>query len=418
MMRNSACIKAAAALICLLGLVLLSSCKVRENEDPLLPTDFGTSPSHTTISKLDQELGIQETSKSKEKSAPASKADQTPKALKPGDKTQKAKVKTPPPAPEAKPTKEKPAATGLNLEKLAAAGSSLLVTTSAGKGLTATACPLLGSLLLCSSETSTVTGSDKTQKPASLGLLPDSGIHLYRIPTKQEKGVKAKLRKQALALGEELALVTMAGKRKLAVSARVAALPILPAAKDKFKGPDRFFLLDRPFHGKMAGALVLDSEGSIAGVVTGREVSGMLAALSVQELALIMSPGESYKKRYEWPEVKKTDKDLPAIASRKLQLGMQVQTLTPELSLSMGLGKEQTGVLVTRIYPEKPAAKAGLQAGDLIVSLGGSSVRSLQDLPAIMSKVTMPQAMPIAILRETQPLVMQITPQPRPVEGK
>ncbi|MWV11650.1 PDZ domain-containing protein [Pseudomonas sp. R-28-1W-6] len=53
-------------------------------------------------------------------------------------------------------------------------------------------------------------------------------------------------------------------------------------------------------------------------------------------------------------------------------LGIEVQPLTPELAESFGLGGH-SGILVAGIYRDGPAQKAGLQPGDLILTIDGEA---------------------------------------------
>jgi Do/DeqQ family serine protease len=54
-------------------------------------------------------------------------------------------------------------------------------------------------------------------------------------------------------------------------------------------------------------------------------------------------------------------------------LGAKLQAVTPDIADSLGL-KRPAGALVANVLPGSPAAKAGLKAGDLIVSIDGQEV--------------------------------------------
>ena len=66
------------------------------------------------------------------------------------------------------------------------------------------------------------------------------------------------------------------------------------------------------------------------------------------------------------------------------RLGVQIQALTPELAKSFKLN-DTKGVLVASVEPGGPAAKAGLQAGDVILSFDGKPVESANELPRIVA---------------------------------
>ncbi len=60
-------------------------------------------------------------------------------------------------------------------------------------------------------------------------------------------------------------------------------------------------------------------------------------------------------------------------------LGVSIQPIDPEMAQELGLGK-RSGVLITNVYPKTPAEKAGLKAGDVIISVNNSSIRSPEEL--------------------------------------
>ena len=61
------------------------------------------------------------------------------------------------------------------------------------------------------------------------------------------------------------------------------------------------------------------------------------------------------------------------------KIGVVIQDLTPDLAEALGLDIER-GALVSRVESRSPAQTAGLQAGDVIVAVGGSKVESSRDL--------------------------------------
>ncbi len=66
--------------------------------------------------------------------------------------------------------------------------------------------------------------------------------------------------------------------------------------------------------------------------------------------------------------------------------GMQVQKLTPELAKRYA-HKDQTGVIVTHIEPESPAAEQGIQMGYLIKEIDYNPIENMKDYEAVVQKL-------------------------------
>ncbi|PPE71287.1 DegQ family serine endoprotease [Caldimonas thermodepolymerans] len=75
------------------------------------------------------------------------------------------------------------------------------------------------------------------------------------------------------------------------------------------------------------------------------------------------------------------------------RIGVQIDQVTKEVAESIGLGKP-VGALVRSVEDDGPAAKAGLEAGDIITRFDGKTIERASDLPRIVgntkpgSKVT------------------------------
>ncbi len=65
------------------------------------------------------------------------------------------------------------------------------------------------------------------------------------------------------------------------------------------------------------------------------------------------------------------------------RIGVMIQEVTRELADSFGLDKSR-GALVASVEKNSPAAKAGLEAGDVILEFGGKAVGQSSDLPRIV----------------------------------
>ncbi|WP_256577839.1 MULTISPECIES: DegQ family serine endoprotease [unclassified Pseudomonas] len=64
-------------------------------------------------------------------------------------------------------------------------------------------------------------------------------------------------------------------------------------------------------------------------------------------------------------------------------LGVVIQEVNRDLAESFGLDKP-AGALVAQVMPDGPAAKAGLQVGDVILSLNGQPINMSADLPHLV----------------------------------
>ena len=58
-------------------------------------------------------------------------------------------------------------------------------------------------------------------------------------------------------------------------------------------------------------------------------------------------------------------------------LGLTVQTLTPDLAETLGLDRNLKGVVVSEVEPDGPAGDAGLRRGDVILEVNRQAVKDV-----------------------------------------
>ncbi|HKV97486.1 MAG TPA: DegQ family serine endoprotease [Gammaproteobacteria bacterium] len=87
-------------------------------------------------------------------------------------------------------------------------------------------------------------------------------------------------------------------------------------------------------------------------------------------------------------------------------LGVQVQTLTPELAQALKLAQNQ-GAVVMQVVPGSQAQKAGIKPNDVIVSVNGNPVSSAQDVSNVIGLLRVGTPVTLGILRNGQQITIQ-----------
>lgn len=99
------------------------------------------------------------------------------------------------------------------------------------------------------------------------------------------------------------------------------------------------------------------------------------------------------------------------------RIGVQVQSMTPELRAYFGVDHE-LGVLVSRVDPDSPAARAEIQAGDVILSANGEPVRDPGDLIGEVLATEEGEKVKIGLSRRGEEREVEVEPRPRQVHGR
>ncbi len=80
-------------------------------------------------------------------------------------------------------------------------------------------------------------------------------------------------------------------------------------------------------------------------------------------------------------------------------LGVRIQGVDEDIAAGLGLDSPR-GALVTHVFGDSPAGKAGVKVGDLITSFNGHEIRHFQELPVRVSTVPPGTKVGIVVLRD------------------
>jgi serine protease Do len=92
--------------------------------------------------------------------------------------------------------------------------------------------------------------------------------------------------------------------------------------------------------------------------------------------------------------------------TRRGWLGVRIQSVTEDIAESVGI-KENVGALVAGVTPDGPAAKAGIEPGDVVTRFDGKEVSSMRGLPRIVSQTPIGKKVDVELLRKGQKLTLQ-----------
>lgn len=145
----------------------------------------------------------------------------------------------------------------------------------------------------------------------------------------------------------------------------------------------------------------------------------LVAAAGLGLLAVAVTPSALAQSSRRLPEAgpethdqRDTDRRLTTLHGRRgpeAEIGVSVRDLRPaELKAAHG-----EGVAIEEVEGDGPAARAGLQASDLVVSFDGERVRSARQFARLVAETAPGRPVKAAIVRSGQRKELEITPKER-----
>lgn len=169
--------------------------------------------------------------------------------------------------------------------------------------------------------------------------------------------------------------------------------------RDIHSGPyDDYLQIDAAINSGNSGGPLFDTNGNVIGVNTaifspnGGNVGIGFAIPSAQAQSVITAL-----------------KDVGHV--ERGYLGVQIQKVTQELAESLKLPADQ-GALVAAVTPDSPAARAGIEVGDVIVGFGGQAVDEMRELPRLVANTSPGDKTTIKVLRDGSEKQLKVTVAP------
>jgi serine protease Do len=176
----------------------------------------------------------------------------------------------------------------------------------------------------------------------------------------------------------------------------VTAGIISAEGRDIGSGPyDDYIQIDAPINKGNSGGPTFDTKGNVIGVNT----------------AIYSPSGGSVGIGFDIPAstVKMVVSQLKDKGSvTRAWLGVQVQPVTADIAESLGM-KNAAGALVAEAQPDTPAAKAGVQAGDVITAVNGTAVKDSRSLAREISGMAPGTSAKLDILRKGDQKTINVT---------
>jgi serine protease Do len=93
---------------------------------------------------------------------------------------------------------------------------------------------------------------------------------------------------------------------------------------------------------------------------------------------------------------------------RRGWLGVKIQSVSEEVAGALGI-PENSGALVAAVTTDGPAAKGGIEAGDVITKFDNENVAGMRSLPRLVARAPIDKQVAVDVLRKGEHKTLQVT---------
>ena len=158
-------------------------------------------------------------------------------------------------------------------------------------------------------------------------------------------------------------------------------------------GPfDSFLQTDASINPGNSGGPLIDMQGKVIGISTAIIASGQGIGFAI--------PSDMARDIIEQLKQHKTVK--------RGWLGVQIQVVDDATAAAMGLG-EARGALVSEVFANEPAEKAGIKPGDIIIKIDEQDIVDNSDLLHKVAKLSPEKTVPVTVWRDGKEKELKLT---------
>jgi serine protease Do len=140
-----------------------------------------------------------------------------------------------------------------------------------------------------------------------------------------------------------------------------------------------------------SGGPLVNMAGQVVGVNTMAARNGSIGFAIPSNLVKALLPDLATKGKVDWG-----------------WLGVQIAEITEDNVATYGLA-EPRGVAIESVMPDQPAAKAGLRANDVVLSIDGTAMSTLRDLQRVIGQTPPGKTVRVLLIREGQEQELAVT---------
>ena len=165
---------------------------------------------------------------------------------------------------------------------------------------------------------------------------------------------------------------------------------------------DRYIQTDAAINMGNSGGPMFDLNGNVIGINTALiSPTGTNVGIGLAIPAELARPVIEALRRGERPQ--------------RGYLGVGLQPVDENIAESLGLPKDR-GEIVRTVQPGEPAAKAGIQQGDVIVSIAGKDVNPDETVSYLIANTPVGTRVPVVVIRDGRRITIPVTVEQRPTE--